>query len=141
MNTEHEIFISKKEFLGKLFLDGFISAHYSHNTLFENIFSENSTQKVPVALAYLTEAHTYFANAEIYLFENSSVLGERAEFDDLIHRFSVFNKELLNNACTDHSHQWTDIEFRNFVNSFKEVTSLLSIDEDGFWVKRALKEE
>lgn len=141
MINEHEIFTSKKEVLGKLFLQGFISAHYSHKTLFESVFSEGEPWKFPVSLAYLTQAHTYFVNAEVYLSENISVFGERDEFDELIHRFSVFNKELLDNARTDHSHQWTDIEFRDFVGSFKTVSSLLSIDEDEYWINQALKEE
>lgn len=140
LNNEHEIFTAKKELLGKLFLKGFIAAHYAHKTLFKNIHSESSVQKIPVALSYLTEAHTYFVNAEIYLSENISVLGERNEFDSLIHKFSVFNQELLNNARTDHSHQWTDIEFREFVKSFKVASSLLSIDEDSYWVEHDLND-
>jgi hypothetical protein len=141
LNEIDEIFTIKKEILGKLFLDGFISAHYSHKTLFESVFSKEHSHKLQVSLAYLNQAHTYFVNAEIYLSENISVFGERDELEDLIHRFSVFNKEVLDNVRTDHSHQWSDIEFRNFVDSFKTAASLLSIDKDSFWVKLALKEE
>lgn len=141
MKNELEIFTHKKRLLGELILDGFIAAYYSHKSLFSSIYSECSSNNMSVALAYLTEAHSYFVNAKIYFLENISVLGERDEIEYLIHRFSVYNKEFMQNARTDHSHQWSDIEFHNFVQAFKPAAALLSIDEDEFWIKRALKED
>ena len=140
MNKDFE-FKHKKEYLSKLILDGFISAMYSHKTLFKTLHSENDTHGLAIALAYLTEAHNYYVNAETLLADNVELFDIRSEFENLFHRFSVYNKELLTNARTDHSHQWSDIEFRNFVESFKSVAELLNIDEDKFWTNKALSSD
>ncbi|MBX8942546.1 hypothetical protein RKS58_02445 [Lysinibacillus capsici] len=140
MDKNYE-FSYKKKYLSTLILDGFISAMHSHKTLFKTLYTENSTHGMAIALAYLTEAHNYYVNAQTLLIDNVELLGERNEFDELFHRFSVYNKEFLTNARTDHSHQWSDIEFRDFVESFKPVAELLNIDEDSFWINKALSSD
>jgi hypothetical protein len=134
-------FVHKKEYLGKLLLEGFISAMHSHKTLFKTLHSEKESHGLTIALAYLTEAHNCYLNAETLLVDNVQLFDIRSEFETLFHRFSVYNDELLTNARTDHSHQWSDIEFRNFVDSFKEVANLLNIDGDEYWVNKALSSD
>lgn len=129
------LFIHKKNFLSKLILDGFVSALYCHETLFKN-----EEQGLNVALAYLTEAHNYYLNAETFMVDNVELFDSRHEFEDLFHRFSVFNNEVLTNIRTNHSHQWSDIEYRAFVKSFKPVADLLNIDLDRYWVNQALSD-
>ncbi|PHV69230.1 hypothetical protein CS063_16955 [Sporanaerobium hydrogeniformans] len=36
---------------------------------------------------------------------------ENTMVESLIHQFDVFCNELITNFCTNHSHQWTDLEF------------------------------
>lgn len=130
----------KRKYLNKLILKGFISAMHSHKELFKSVFRDDDVQKLSIALAHLNEAQTYFTAAETLLVNNVELFGTRSEFDEFFHRFSVYNNEVLTNARTDHSHQWSDIEFRNFVKSFQTVAELLHIDEDGYWVNQALSE-
>ena len=133
MIVEHKI-----TYLKKLFLDGFVSAIHSHKELFNSVFNDNDTQKLTIALAYLNESHNYYVNAETLLTDNVELFDARSEFEDFFHCFHVYNKEVLTNIRTDHSHQWSDIEFRTFVESFKTVASLLDIDNEGYWVNLAL---
>lgn len=131
----------KKEHLKRLIFNGFVSALHSHKTLFKSAFSENNTHSLTIALAYLSEAHNYHLNAETFVVDNLELFGDRNEFELLFQRFSVYNNEFLTNSRTDHSHQWSDIEFRSYVNSFKSVASLLNIDKDQFWINKALSED
>lgn len=131
----------KKEYLSKLVLNGFISAMHSHKELFKSVFKNDDNQKLTVALTYLNEAHTYYVNAETLLADNVEIFDIRSEFEELFHRFSVYNKEVLTNARTDHSHQWSDIEFRAFVESFKVVSDLLNLDEEKYWIDQALSSD
>lgn len=137
MDKNYE-FSYKKKHLSNLILNGFISAMHSHKTLFKTTHTDSHTHGMAIALAYLTEAHNYYVSAQTLLIDNVELLGEHSEFDELFHRFSVYNDELLTNARTGHSHQWSDIEFRDFVKSFKSVAELLNIDEDEYWVNKAL---
>lgn len=45
--------------------------------------------------------------------------------ESLIHQFDVFCNELITNSCTEHSHQWTCIEF----NKLEELVSSSGIIE------------
>lgn len=131
----------KKSLLASLVLNGFQSAIYSYKTLFKTLHSDEHTQELSIALAYLTEAHSNFLNAQTLWINNIDAFGEYSKFEELFHRFSVYNDELLTNARTDHSHQWSDMEFRDFVESFTPVAKILNIDEDEFWVSKALSSD
>ena len=131
----------KKDHLKQLIFKGFVSAMHSHKTLFKSVLSDDEPKILAIALAHLNESHNYHLNAETFLVDNVELFGERNEFESLFHRFSVYNDELLTNARTNHSHQWSDIEFRNYVESFKPVSYLLNIDEDQFWVNKALSSD
>lgn len=138
---KNSLFTYKKDYLSKLILNGFIAAMHSHKTLFKSISSSKETQGLTIALAYLTESHNYFVNAETLVIDNVELLDMRNEFENMFNRFSVFNDEVLTNARTDHSHQWSDIEFRGFAESFKTVSNLLNIDEDDYWYNKALSSD
>ncbi|WP_367387417.1 hypothetical protein ABZM97_09570 [Bacillus vallismortis] len=131
----------KKQHLKKLIFSGFISAMHSHKTLFKTVLSDNSTLDLSVALAYLSEAHNYHVNAETFYLDNIELFGERSEIETLLQHFFVYNDEFLSNARTDHSHQWSDIEFRKFAESFKPAAELLNIKDIDYWVNQALSDE
>lgn len=144
MDIDHELFESKKDMLSQLVLNGFWAADYAHKTLFKSVFAEEQSitqEKLTCSLAYLTEAHSTFLAIKIFVFENENLFGDRYEFQELLHQFTTFNNEVLTNVRTNHSHQWSDIEFRTFVEKFKDVAGLLEIENYQDLVDRALKED
>lgn len=88
--------------------------HYaikSHETLFKDECD------ISVSLAYLNAAISRFSSAEALYYAQFENL-QRGEAEDLFHQFSVYANEFLNNVETDHSHQWTDIEFNKLKDIF-----------------------
>lgn len=83
----------------------------SHETLFEDDCN------ISVSLAYLNAAISRFSSAEALYYAQFETL-QRGEAEDLFHQFSVYANEFLNNVRTNHSHQWTDIEFNNLKDIF-----------------------
>ena len=82
----------------------FIDARNAH----DSIFDENCS--VEVALAYLNKAIAEHCCCESLYYSRYEQLA-RGEYEDYSHQFEVFAEELLTNVKTNHSHQWTDIEF------------------------------
>lgn len=109
-------FNADKTLLKELLINGYSAAKKSHKYIFKN--------KTNVAMAYLTEANTFFTNARILYSQNTDLEILEIDMEKLFHRFNVFNKELLQCVATDHSHQWTDIEFRAFKDEFQKVTEI-----------------
>lgn len=140
---DSEKFEAKKLIFSELVRQGFLFADKSHKTLFQTEIDDDLSKKITdltCALAYLTEAHSLYCDAETFLKDNIETLGDRSEFTSLIHKFKVYNREVLNNVRTNHSHQWSDIEFRSFADSFLEAGLLLSIADVDSLVKSAKKD-
>lgn len=70
-----------------------------------------------VAVSYLNIAASKFSAAESLYYARYELL-ERHEAEELFRLFDVFMSELLNNVRTNHSHQWTDIEFIHLKECF-----------------------
>ena len=87
----------------------------SHETLF------NDKCDISVSLAYLNAAISRFSSAEALYYAQFEAL-QRGEAEDLFHQFSVYANEFLNNVKTNHSHQWTDIEFNKLQDIFDSST-------------------
>lgn len=118
----------QKEFLRKFFHKAFMATKYSHELLFkskDNQDSKRSFEQLISSTTFLSEAHSIYTQIEFYLQQNIDEIGERDEFYNNILRFSVYNDEVLENIRTDHSHQWSDIEFRSYVESFRTVAHSL----------------
>ncbi|MDN6733897.1 MAG: hypothetical protein L0L58_10360 [Tetragenococcus koreensis] len=136
-----DTFTEKKEILKSLFISGFFHSVNSHELLFKSIDSENrKTEQLIAATTHLSEAHAIYTQINIFLTENIDILGEREELNENIQLFDVYNKEVLKNIASNHSHQWSDIEFRYFVESFKPVAELLEIPDGVSIVEEALKD-
>lgn len=73
--------------------------------------------KESVAIAYLNSAIANFSALKALYYAKYDLFA-RPEFDKVFIKFDVFRREMLNNIRTNHSHQWTDIEFRNFKDAF-----------------------
>ena len=81
----------------------------------------------------MTQAYTNFQNIRILtLLEDE----DSDEFEHCYNEFITFNNEMMNNVKTNHSHQWTDIEFREFANAFKVVKDLLNIEHADHWLNK-----
>ena len=52
---------------------------------------------------------------------------EHQEFEAFFAGFDIYKNELLTNIRTGHSHQWTDIEFRSFIEKAIPLTQLLDM--------------
>lgn len=132
----NEYYSYKKEHLKRLIFNGFLAAIESHKEIFKKP-DDNST----LALAFLNQAHTYYVNAETLLVDNVDLFDVRHEFDELFQRFKVYNDEVLDVIQNTQNHQWSDIEFRSFVNKFKIVADLLDIQNPDYWIDKALSDE
>lgn len=79
------------------------------------VFDEKTD--ISIAMSYLNIACSKFAAAESLYYSCYDVL-ERNEAEAIFHLFEVFMTEFLTNVRTDHSHQWTDIEFEHLKDAF-----------------------
>jgi uncharacterized protein involved in tolerance to divalent cations len=89
-----------------------ISARKANDCIFKSNIS------VFVATAHLNKAISYMTAASSLYYSRYDIL-ERQEFEEILHQFDVFSSELLENVETDHSHQWTSIEFDRLDEIFK----------------------
>lgn len=86
-------------------------AIHAHNFIFDN-----DTDPL-IATSYLNIAASKFAAAESLYYSQLEFL-ERSEAEEIFRLFDVFMTEFLNNVRTNHSHQWTDIEFQKLKETF-----------------------
>ena len=82
----------------------FHDARHAHDCIFDK------NCPVEVALAYLNKAIAEHCCCDSLYYAQYDQL-VRGEYEEYSNQFSVFAEELLNNVRTNHSHQWTDIEF------------------------------
>lgn len=82
----------------------FFDAHNAHDC----IFDENCS--VEIALSYLNKAISEHCSCDSLYYARYDQLG-RYEYETFSHQFDVFANEFLSNVRTNHSHQWTNIEF------------------------------
>lgn len=86
-------------------------AQYSHDFIFDDSVEDS------VAIAYLNIAASKFAAAESLYYSCFNIL-ERDEAESIFHIFDVYMVEMLTNHKTEHSHQWTDIEYNRLKDAF-----------------------
>lgn len=85
------------------------SSFYDARDAHDCIFDENCP--VEIALAYLNKAISGHCSCDSLYYAQYGSLG-RDEYEDFSHQFDVFANEFMTNVRTNHSHQWTDIEFQ-----------------------------
>lgn len=89
----------------------FIDAQMAHDCIFDE---KCSTE---IALAYLNKAIAAHYRCDSLYYAKFDQL-ERGEYENYSQRFEIFASELLTNVRTNHSHQWTDIEFQKLKDVF-----------------------
>ena len=107
MNSESTL----RDNFKKLMRRGMLYAKYAHDSIFDE--KENTM----IALSYLNVAVSNFSAAESLYYSCISTL-EQQDADNIFHMFDIFMHEFLNNVRTDHSHQWTSIEYENLKTAF-----------------------
>lgn len=88
-----------------------IYAERAHNYIFDDDIDPF------VATSYLNIAAGKFSAAESLYYSQYECL-ERSEAEEIFRLFDTFLTEFLNNVRTNHSHQWTDIEFQRLKEAF-----------------------
>lgn len=79
------------------------------------VFAEK--ESIPAALAYLQRASSKMAAAESLYWARYEILA-RDEAEKIFSLFDIFADELVEDFATDHSQQWTDIQYNKLM---KEV--------------------
>lgn len=100
-------------------LDNFkslISCAMSYSQLsYKYVF--NDTSNYAAAVAYLNIASSKFSAAEALYYSRFSEL-QQTNAAKLFYLFDVYSRELLSNFATNHSHQWTGIEYDRLQECF-----------------------
>lgn len=104
-----------------LILDGYYSAETVHSVL----FSDNKIINNSVVIGYLAIANSYINAAKSVYICNEEL--SRQEFDEFFNEFRAFSNEVMENIRTNHSHQWSDIHFQRFKDSYEPVASFLGV--------------
>ena len=86
-------------------------AQYSHDYIFDDSVEDS------VAIAYLNIAASKFAAAES-LYYSCFFFFVGVEADSFFLFFVVYMGVMLSNHKTEHSHQWTDIEYNRLKDAF-----------------------
>lgn len=94
-----------------------LTSGMSYSTLSHRLLFENQTN-INVALSYLNAAFSRFSSAEALYYAKYDILQD-TEMDNIFFYFRKYADEFLQNVSTNHSHQWTDIEFDRLNEAFK----------------------
>lgn len=70
-----------------------------------------------IAISYLNMAASKFSAAQALYCAQREIL-ENGDAEKIFHLFETFAAELLNSVRTDHSRQWTSIEFERLREAF-----------------------
>lgn len=70
-------------------------------------------------IGYINHAGSLIETAKSIYISNYDML-EHNDIEDFFHQFDVFIAEVLNNIATNHSHQWSDIEFTALQEKFNQ---------------------
>lgn len=95
----------------KIMRDGMLYAKQAHDYIFDESVDDM------LAVSYLNIAVSKFSAAESLYYSRINELEER-DTETLFHLFNVLARELMQNVRTNHSHQWTDIEYEKLKNAF-----------------------
>lgn len=106
-----------------LILGGYFNAKEAHDA----IFDERKPIEISVVIGYLAISNSYINAARaVYICREEL---NRYELDEFFNKFRTFSDEVMTNIRTNHSHQWSSIEFEAFKESYDPVASLLRVGE------------
>lgn len=100
------------------------SAYFDSKKAHDLIFTYNKDKQI-AALAYLNKAAARMSAAESLYYSHYDILCHN-DIEGVFNAFDIFSNELIENYSTDHSHQWTDIEFLKFQEALRDSVFALS---------------
>lgn len=101
------------------------AAYWAATKAHKSIFSEDPKKEL-VSVLHLNTAIAKMGAAEALYHARIEEL-ERIDIEKVFAKFDTFAREMTNNIATQHSHQWTDIEFRAFKEEFE--SSILNLKD------------
>ena len=78
------------------------------------VFSDD--ENIPAAIAYLQRASSKMSSAEALYWSQYEILA-RDEAEYIFEKFDEFADELIEDFATNHSQQWTDIQFNELMDA------------------------
>ncbi len=106
-----------------LILGGYYNAQSAHDA----IFDERKPMEKSVVFGYLAIANSYINSAKaVYICREEL---NRQEFDEFFNKFRTYSDEVMSSISTNHSPQWSNIEFTSLNEAYEPVVSLLGIVE------------
>ena len=84
---------------------------------YKEIAKENP--KETAIVGYLNYASSLIASAKSLYYSNFDVLAHD-DIEDFFGQFDIFANEVLENISSDHSHQWSYIEFNTLEEKFNK---------------------
>lgn len=116
INVEMLDFDTYLKFLKRGFIDFFENIDRTDKSIFIK-------KDYSMALGFLAQANSFVDSLKVM-----SLLVEdldRSEFTELIRKFDVYNNEVKSNIFTEHSQQWSDIEYRSLIKACEDIGRLL----------------
>lgn len=113
---EQTVFENRKVDLYKLIREAFYAAEKAHEVLFK---ASDEKRNEIIAALYLNKAVALMSAAKAVYASNYEILSS-SEVNGIFRAFDTFESEFLTNISSDHSHQWTDIEFTKFQDTVKD---------------------
>ena len=117
MNENVSFTLQQIEFIKKTISEALETSRTCNNILFKN--SIDKTNEL-IASTYLNKAISLISSVKSVYYSNIAEL-ENSQVEGILFQFNIYSSEFLKNLSTDHSHQWTSIEFERLeelVNSF-----------------------
>ena len=105
-NTEVQIIESLK----RLVRTAVLYAKQAHH------YAISDDENIPAAVAYLQRASSKMSAAEALYWAQFEILA-CDEAENIFEKFDEFADELVEDFATDHSQQWTDIQFDELIDS------------------------
>lgn len=105
----------KIEQIKKFLKEAFHVSINAHEILFRN--SHNKQNELIAAVSLNKAVSIMYAAKAIYYSDYEEL--ENTYVEQIFHLFDVFENEFITNLTTDHSHQWTDIEFHKYEDEIK----------------------
>lgn len=114
-NNEKQI-----EFLKTTLRKAYWDAETCHDLVFTD--GERHIQDFKASI-YLSQAVSLMSACKSVYYSNFELLANDL-LEDIFFKFDIFVKEISNNISTEHSHQWTNIEFEDYKTTLGEFINI-----------------
>ena len=118
---EKDIELRQMEFIKRSLLSAYIESKTADDILFKNNINEHDQI---IASLFINKAISIMSSCKAVYYSNIGKL-ENSEVEKIFHSFDTYENEFLTNVSTQHSHQWTNIEFENYKDT---LSTFINID-------------